>query len=106
MHWQTKAYSKHKALDELYQNFTKSIDKIAESLSGAKQTRITLKDATKIVTLQNIDDADINRWLNTVALFLANDFDDLVGKDAYDLLNIRDEMLQVVNQTIYLCSFA
>jgi hypothetical protein len=101
-HWQTKSFSKHKASDEFVSELTGLIDTFVETYQG-RYSRIML-DKPRHLTLNNITDAYISKYVNEFRKVLIQDIPKICGKDDTDLLNIRDEMLSLVNKTIYLFS--
>lgn len=102
-HWQTKTYAKHIASDSLYDKTSKNIDLIVESIQGEHSTRVKFaKDA--VLHLDNMTDKSIVVVLNEFKLWMETEF----GKIAQSkyLLNIRDEIVTDINQTLYLFSLA
>lgn len=96
-HWQTKNYSRHKASDELFGKIQDLIDSFVETYQGSYE-RIYLKKDTKI-PLYNLTDNDIRNYVIEFRDFLMDDLDNIKNSD---LLNIRDEILATLNQTLYL----
>jgi hypothetical protein len=96
-HWQTKKYSRHKSSDEFVTNISSLIDTYIETHQG-KYGRIMLEDKLNI-TLENINDKNIPIFFDKFKNFLISL--QYEPKDS-DLSNIRDEMLGLVNQTLYL----
>lgn len=104
-HWQTKVYSRHIASNDLYIKIGVLIDTFIETLQGKYQNRISLNKSEN-GQIRNLDDDDIIFYLQSFKEFLVEDLPKLLDQDMknYDLLNIRDEMLSTVNQTLYLFS--
>ena len=105
-HWQTQNYAQHIASDQLYNGLLPLIDKWVEVYQG-KYARLMFDDQKKVnVPLRNLDVQDFTLHLNQFKLFLMNDIPDFLSKEKEmkntDLLNIRDEMLALTNQTLYL----
>jgi hypothetical protein len=102
-HWETSSYAEHKALGKAYENLDGLIDSFIETYIGKKGRpssnityNITLgsyKEGASIEILREYVSALTNTLPETLELSLENDT---------DLLTIRDEMLQLLNQTIYL----
>jgi hypothetical protein len=100
MHWQTQSYAKHKAYGKIYENLTDLIDGFVESCMG-KHGRpeyiggltLEFEDLSEISLQQFVDD--------TVDFLISFDqlFDEVTDSD---LLNVRDEMLQLINKGKYL----
>jgi hypothetical protein len=100
-HWQTKSYAEHQALGSAYGEFTDLIDEFIEVLMG-KYGRVKSDSGFKI-ELSNYDDLNINnfidKYLEYLIIEVPKGLD--IDKDT-DLLNIRDEMLAVLNKLKYL----
>ena len=123
-HWRTKKYSTHKALDKFLDKFMDKMDEFIEIWQG-KYGRIEYtKNIEKDVKVYQIDTEDLDKYLNIIIGFLSGKKDknckkyvihnktdycgitilDIVDKNDTDLLNIRDEILGIVNQLKYLLS--
>ena len=80
-------------------------DRIVEAYQGAYKT-IELKDDDKNIKLENIRDKDIVSFLKKMKKFIAVDFTNILDSNAnHDLLNLRDEMLENIDITLYLFGF-
>jgi len=100
MHWQTHSYAKHKAYGKIYENLTDLIDNFVESCMG-KHGRpeylgglsLDFEDLSQMSLQEFIDDS--------VDFLISFDqiFDEIMDSD---LLNVRDEMLQLINKGKYL----
>ena len=67
--------------------------------------RLRVNDNT--ITLYNIDDIDIIQYMENFKYFLVSELPDAIkmpGMSQSDLFNIRDEMLSIINKTLYLFS--
>ena len=103
-HWQTKSYSRHKATDKLYEKLLESVDEFIEVYMGKYNKRVCLSQEPII----------IRTFTQKSATNLLAEFSDFLTSIDYllpqhktgvtDLLNIRDELLGYVDQTIYLFS--
>jgi hypothetical protein len=94
-HWNTNSYARHKATDKFLQKINDNIDKFVEVYIGIYKTQI---DITTIRIDSNyLTDIGIEKLLNDVKLYLTG-----IDVEETDLLNIRDEMLSNINQTLYL----
>jgi hypothetical protein len=107
-HWSTSSYSRHIASGTLYDNLSKLIDQFVEVLQG-RIVRVAYKKLS--LKLKNLKDKEITEFLvsfkNYLEDQLGNDLKVLLKeKEATELLNIRDEMLSTINQTIYLFSLS
>ena len=100
-HWKTQSYSQHKVTDELHEKLSAETDRFVEVLIGKTSTRIQMvEDKMKLYDFDNKTQfkdkifefrqflIDLNQTFRT-------------NKDA-DLLSIRDEMLESVNQFLFL----
>jgi hypothetical protein len=106
-HWQTTNYAEHIATDNLHTQMSLLIDQFVEVIQGKKGVdRLRVNDDDPIV-LYNINDIDIIRYMEAFKYFLVSELPDIIkmpGMGQSDLLNIRDEMLSILNKTIYLFS--
>jgi hypothetical protein len=104
-HWQTSIYARHIATDNLLTNISTLIDKFIEIYQGKYgkfspgMTSITIRTLT--------DEETATDFLNKCIHYLNNitEEDQNISQNDTDLLNIRDEMVGLLNQTIYLFSF-
>ena len=105
-HFQTRSYARHMASDRLYTNLLTNIDRFGEVYQRSK--RIKLMNGGKLV-IKNLNDKQMYSYLSNFAVWLSDELPKFLSKsskrDMSDLLNIRDEMLADVNQTLYLFSF-
>ena len=103
-HWSTNYYARHIATDKLFAQIGILIDKFIEVYQGSRNKKLKL--AGKItLSLSNKNDSNMDIYLNNFAKWLSIDLPNLLTDDDTDLLNIRDELLSNVNQTLYLFSF-
>jgi hypothetical protein len=100
-HWQTESHAQHVAFGEAYSALGSLLDDLVETHQG-KYPRITFTDSVSI-ELSNAKDLDIQNVLEEVTNYLSINFLQEVDdtKDT-DCLNIRDEILQVLNKLRYL----
>jgi hypothetical protein len=103
-HWQTSMYSRHIAADKLFDSLADQIDRFMEVLQGSKNLRLKLNSKTKTVKYSNQSDDDANLILLSFKNWLTVTLPSMLEDDT-DLLNIKDEMLCSINNTIYLYSF-
>ena len=99
-HWQTESFATHKALGDAYENLDEQIDIFVEEFMG-KYGKIR-SDKGFNITLKNIDESDINSVINTAIEFLDKQLPSLLQPNDTNLLNIRDEMLGVLEKLKYL----
>jgi len=99
-HWQTKGYARHQAFGSTYDALQELIDTYVEEAMG-KYGRFVLTDETKVINLSNLSELDIKSFINVVRESLVQFTGELDPTDT-NLLNIRDEMLGLINQLSYL----
>jgi DNA-binding ferritin-like protein len=99
-HWQTKGIARHEAFGGFYNDLDPLIDKFVEQSMG-KYGRFTLDEETKNIQMNNLSEIDLKSLINTVRDSLVQMTDELDPKDT-DLLNLRDEILGLVNKYSYL----
>jgi len=97
-HWQTPSYAEHKALGKAYEALDGLIDTFVESWMGATGEKIQAGFKITLVDHKNKAAVDL---MNQAYTFLTGELEETL-KGRSELLNIRDEMLGVVQQTRYL----
>jgi hypothetical protein len=102
-HWQTKSYSRHRASDSLVSSISDKVDVFIESLQGKLNSRVNFSQETNI-HLINMTDKDAVVLLLKFSKWLSGGLEKQISKHK-DLINLRDEMLALVDQTLYLFSF-
>jgi len=101
-HWQTDSYARHKGSDKFVTKAIDIIDRIIESYQGSHEV-IKLKNSNKKIELENITDKDIVAFLKQMKTFMIQDFPQILNANQdTDLLNLRDEMLENIDITLYL----
>ena len=96
-HWQTKSYAEHKATDQLYNSLQINTDKYIE-VKTRDESRPTggfsiyVHDMNKAEFMKSLKDA--------INFFYANS-----ETNRTDLINIRDDIISSINQTLYLFTF-
>ena len=100
-HWKTKSYSHHKETDQLHEKLSAETDRFIEVLIGKTSARIQMVEE-KIKLYDFDSNTQFKDKIFEFRQFLV-DLNQLfpTKKDA-DLLSIRDEMLESVNQFLYL----
>jgi DNA-binding ferritin-like protein len=100
-HWNAKAYSAHKASDELYGQLNDHIDKFVEVLLGKKEEKLTKinRHIPLRITYSKMAIKDITYEFREYLIRMNACLDK--ERDS-DLLNIRDEILADINQFLYL----
>lgn len=99
-HWQTKGIARHNAFGNFYDDLSPLIDDYIEQSMG-KYGRFVLDDETKTIQLSNLSEIDIKGLINTTREALVQFTEQLDSSDT-DLLNLRDEILGLVNKYSYL----
>ena len=104
-HWQTNSYARHIATDSILTKIDPLIDTFIEIYQGKfgkispGSTTITIRTLTDEETASDFISKSIN-YLNNIIEQDVN-----MSASDTDLLNIRDEMVGLLNQTLYLFSF-
>lgn len=98
-HWQTNSYAAHVALGNAYEGLDGLIDAFVEIYQG-KNGVIKSKNGFEIALL-NLDDDPVAA-IDEFITWLAEDISTGLSEADTDLLNIRDEMLGLLNKTKYL----
>lgn len=99
-HWQTTSFARHTASDKLVTGIDALIDQFMEVYLG-KYPRFVMGETPTM--LIDVYDRTAPGILNFFKNFLMNDLPkEISNMSNSDLLNIRDEMLGLVNQTLYL----
>jgi len=99
-HWGTQSYSAHKALGKAYEGLDVLLDQFAETYIGVYGKQ-EIKEISEL-KLNGPFKIGINSVLDSFEDYLKNDIPKQIKPDQTALLNIRDEMLALVQQTKYL----
>ena len=103
-HWHTKSFPEHKATDELYSKLNKTTDRFVEVLLGKDSSRVKLVEKRiqliDIHTTQKLKERifEYRTFLIDMNMYFSPTIDS-------DLLSIRDEILEDLNQFLYLLTF-
>ena len=103
LHWQTHSYAEHQALGKAYEGLDAMIDSFVETYMGKYGKRIMGDFST---STHNYDKAKPLMVLSAFGNYLQNDLPNSLDENDSDLLNIRDEMLSIVNTTKYLLTLS
>lgn len=100
-HWQTDSYAQHKAFGNAYDSLSDLIDDLVEVHQG-KYGNLKYPSPAGL-ELQNSEELNINSILDEVTNYLSTEVTEMHDpvKDT-DCLNIRDEILAVINKLKYL----
>lgn len=99
-HWNTTNYARHKASDELHSSLSDLTDKFIEVYIG-KYKRPEFKKSYNI-TVKELNDSTIIDILQEYVKFLKYEVTKNLKDNDTDLLTLRDEMLIIINKTLYL----
>ena len=102
-HWNTKSYPRHKATDQFVENIDKLTDSFIEVYIG-RYGRDADLGKTKTITLPGFTEKSIIKFFEDARIWLSEKLPKLISEKDTDLLNIRDEILGEINQTLYLFS--
>jgi len=105
-HWKTKKYSEHKATDELYGELNDKIDDFVEVLIGKDGKRINInKSSIKLNDFNN--SFNFKKYIAKAKTYLIEMTNNKIlnKQENSDLLNIRDEILGILNKFTYLLTF-
>lgn len=100
-HWQTKGVARHEAFGKAYDDLGGLIDEFVE-ISMGKYGRFVLDGDEKNITLINLSEMNPSDMIKTCADALIEFSSDLDESRDTDLLNLRDEMLGLLNKLLYL----
>lgn len=100
LHWQTHGDAKHRAYGDTYDGLGGLIDDFIEAHMG-KYGRPTF-DGDFTLSFKDISTISMQSFIDDIVEFLVGLTDVLDGKYDTDLLNLRDEMLGLINKLKYL----
>jgi DNA-binding ferritin-like protein len=99
-HWQTMKFPRHKSTDDLIDKLDDNIDKFVEVYMG-KYGRPNFKGKASI-KIHNFKDSEGPAYLRSAVDWLTKELPKYLKRTDTDLLNIRDEILGDLNQSLYL----
>jgi hypothetical protein len=100
-HWQTMEFPRHEAAGKLIESLDDLIDSFVETYMG-KYGRPKLTGKTSTIHLRNFQDKQAPALLKEAIDWLSTDLPKKLKPTDTDLLNIRDEIVAVLNRTLYL----
>lgn len=110
-HWQTLSHPRHIASGDLYSELNELVDKFIEVLQGRLiletsnvNFRILLNDKMNTIILKNYNDTNAFSLILNIKSYLESSELISVINNYTELLNIRDEMLAIINKSSYLFS--
>jgi hypothetical protein len=99
-HWKTTNYATHKATDDLYSKLNDNIDKYVEVMLGGQiGTRLNFSSLKCIPVSEITTNSQIKKLVDNMKVYLEK----MVTRP--DLLNIRDDIINDMNQFLYLLTF-
>lgn len=105
MHWQTSSFAAHKAFDEAHSDLSSLVDQFVEVYQG-KKGKIIKSDAGFKIFVSNITDNPSKLLEEYISMLHGPLAENLSKEKDSDLLNIRDEMVSVLNKTKYLLTLS
>ena len=100
LHWQTHGDAKHRTYGEIYDKLGELLDEFAETMMG-KYGRAEFNSEFSLM-FQDISSLNMQNFLDGITEFLVSMSDQLDSRYDTDLLNLRDEMLGLINKSKYL----
>lgn len=100
LHWQTFGDAKHRLYGEIYDKLGDFIDEFTETMMG-KYGRPEF-DSEFGIMFQDISSLSMQNFIDGITEFFVGMSDQLDSRYDTDLLNIRDEMLGLINKSKYL----
>jgi hypothetical protein len=105
-HWMTHSFPRHKASDELFDSITELSDKFMEVYMGRYgRPKTTDRNSLKL-NLKSYNDKSIIDYYKSCITHLEGSFTSHLSDKDTDLINLRDEILGKLNQTLYLFSLS
>ncbi len=100
LHWQTYGDAKHRLYGEIYNGLGDLLDEFTETMMG-KYGRPEF-DSEFSISFQDINALNMQNFMDGITEFLVAMSDQLDSRYDTDLLNLRDEMLGLINKSKYL----
>ena len=100
-HWQTKTYSRHMAVDKVLGDLDTLIDSFVEIYIG-KYGRPKLTGAQATLRLHNLTDAGATALCKSSVNYMLKQLVKGLSDADSDLVNLRDEMMGLMHQLLYL----
>lgn len=98
-HWQTPSYAEHKALGNAYEGLDALIDTFVETYMGKYGKDTEQKRSIDLYGYETSHPMPVIKFFED---YLINELPNELQEEDTDLLNIRDEMLALLNKTKYL----
>jgi hypothetical protein len=100
LHWQTFGDAKHKTYGKIYDGLDGLIDNFTEAMMG-KYGRPEFEPEFALM-FQDIKSLSVQNFVDGITEFLVGMTDQLDSRYDTDLLNLRDEMLLLINKSKFL----
>jgi hypothetical protein len=100
LHWQTYGDAKHRLYGKIYDRLGDLLDEFTETMMG-KYGRPEF-DSEFSISFQDINALNMQNFMDGITEFLVAMSDQLDSRYDTDLLNLRDEMLGLINKSKYL----
>jgi len=100
-HWQTRVYARHVATDQMLEKLEKRMDSFVEIYIG-KYGRPRLTGENADLHLQNLTEAGAVRVVKAAIKYIQGPLTQSLSDRDTDLTNLRDEMLGILDQLLYL----
>jgi len=100
-HWQTRSYPRHVATSNLYNSLIEKIDKFIEIFMG-KFSRVRLRDRDSLPITNLSAKGAVAYIKNNIQFFSSIETFLPELKKSTDLLNVRDDIVGDLHQTLYL----
>lgn len=99
-HWQTKGYARHQAFADVRSQLDDLVDEFVEQAMG-QYGRFTLDEESSMIKLVNLSELKPVEMMETICTALKQMTQDIDSEDT-NLLNLRDEILGLVQKMKYL----
>lgn len=100
-HWTTTSFARHKGADNLFEEITDLGDKFMETYMG-KYGRPSTSERSAKIALKPLTDKTVVEYLRQRHKTLREELSKSLKEEDTDLINIRDEILAKLSQTLYL----
>jgi len=100
-HWNTKSYARHKASDEFIEKFDKLTDRFVEVYIGRYGRSAALSKDMNL-ELPALNEKAVVQYFEEACNWLETKLPKMLKPSDTDLINLRDEILGEIHQTLYL----
>jgi DNA-binding ferritin-like protein len=97
-HWATNSFARHEALGKAYNELNDKIDEFVEIFIAKYGKSLP----TMSITIHSKSEIEISAALEEIVGFFTEQLPSVLNEKDTDLMNIKDEMLAVINRTRYL----